>query len=94
MKIIDAMKKIGSHINNTSKFGKASKLAIQLIQSGSVKPSNSHYFFSILETTMSTLTACNDPLVRADYHALFSAAQDLSHVRTFTLCFYHYELCI
>nr|XP_043609036.1 uncharacterized protein LOC122580950 [Erigeron canadensis] len=81
-KVIDAMKKIGSHINNVSKFSKASKLALQLIQAGSVKPSNSDYFFAILEAAMLSLTTCNDPSVRADYHALFSAAQDLGECFT------------
>ncbi|KAK1415053.1 hypothetical protein QVD17_30823 [Tagetes erecta] len=81
-KVVDAMKKIGSHINNASKFSKASKLAIQLIQAASVKPSNSDYFFAILEAAMSSPTTCNDPLVRADYHALFSAAQDLTQFFT------------
>ncbi|XP_076930431.1 uncharacterized protein LOC143595248 [Bidens hawaiensis] len=76
--VIDAMKKIASHITNASKFSKASKLAIQLIQAGSVKPTNSDYFFAILEAVMCSPTTCNDPLVRADYHALFSAAQDLT----------------
>ncbi|KAD6795798.1 hypothetical protein R6Q59_020285 [Mikania micrantha] len=80
--VVDAMKKIASHINNVSKFSKASKLAIQLIQAASVKPSNSDYFFAILEAAMSSPTTCNDPLVRADYHALFSAAQDLSEFFT------------
>lgn len=81
-KVIDAMKKIGSHINNASKFNKAAKLAIQLIQAGSVKQSNSDFFFAILEAAMSSPTTCNDPLVRGDYHALFSAAQDLTEVTT------------
>nr|GEV55920.1 hypothetical protein [Tanacetum cinerariifolium] len=76
--VIDAMKKITSHISNVSKFSKASKLAIQLVQSGSVKPSTSDYFFAILEAAMLSLTACNDPSVRADYHALFSAVLDVS----------------
>ncbi|PWA40887.1 hypothetical protein CTI12_AA558640 [Artemisia annua] len=80
--VIDAMKKIASHISNVSKFSKASKLAIQLIQSGSVKPSTGDYFFAILEASMLSLTACNDPLVRADYHALFSAVQDVSECFT------------
>lgn len=80
--VIDAMKKICSHINNVSKFSKASKLAIQLIQAGSVKPSNSDYFFAILEAAMCSPSSCNDPLVRVDYHALFSAAQDLSDLFT------------
>ncbi|KAK4851220.1 hypothetical protein QYF36_013382 [Acer negundo] len=74
--VIEAMKKIASHINNPTKFGKASKLAIQMIQAGSVKPVTSDHFIAILEAAMSSSTSCTDPLVRADYHALFSAAQD------------------
>lgn len=79
--VIEAMKKIASHITNTSKFSKASKLAIQLIQAGSIKPSTSDNFFSILEGAMSSPTTCNEASVRADYHALFSAAQDAIEVR-------------
>ncbi|MCD9644070.1 hypothetical protein HAX54_032048 [Datura stramonium] len=74
--VIEAMQKIASHIKNTSKFSKASKLAIQLIQAGSVKPATSDHFFAILEAAMSSLTACNEPSVRSDYHELFTAAQD------------------
>ncbi|KAL7215480.1 hypothetical protein ACSBR1_027614 [Camellia fascicularis] len=74
--VIGAMQKISSHIKNPAKFGKASKLAIQLIQADSVKPGVSDYFFAILESAMLSTTACNDASVRVDYHALFSAAQD------------------
>ncbi|KAJ6762960.1 F7O18.3 PROTEIN [Salix purpurea] len=74
--VIEAMKKIASHIKTPTKFSKASKLAIQLIQAGSVKPGTSDHFFAILEAAMSSTTCCTDPSVRADYHALFSAAQD------------------
>ncbi|GFZ14570.1 hypothetical protein Acr_24g0007600 [Actinidia rufa] len=74
--VIEAMQKIASHIKNPSKFGKASKLAIQLCQAGSVKPGTSDYFFALLESAMLSPTACNDAPVRADYHALISAAQD------------------
>ncbi|KAJ6757379.1 F7O18.3 PROTEIN [Salix koriyanagi] len=74
--VIEAMKKIASHIKTPTKFSKASKLAIQLIQAGSVKPGTSDQFFAILEAAMSSTTSCTDPSVRADYHALFSAAQD------------------
>nr|DAD19836.1 TPA_asm: hypothetical protein HUJ06_021299 [Nelumbo nucifera] len=76
--VIEAMQKITSHIKNPAKFSKASKLAMQLIQAGSVKQGTSDYFFAILETAMSSPTACTDPSLRADYHALFSAAQDVS----------------
>ncbi|KAA8534632.1 hypothetical protein F0562_032109 [Nyssa sinensis] len=76
MQVIEAMQKIASHIKNPTKFSKASKLAVQLIQAGSVKPGTSDQFFAILEAAMSSTTSCNDPSVRADYHALFLAAQD------------------
>lgn len=79
--VIEAMQKIASHIKNPAKFSKASKLAIQLIQAGSVKPETKDYFFAILEAAMSSSTSCTDPSVRADYHALFSAAKDASEVR-------------
>lgn len=74
--VIEAMQKIASHIKNSSKFSKASKLAIQLIQAGSVKTPTSDHFFAILEGAMSSPTSCNEASLRADYHALFSAAQD------------------
>ncbi|KAL8050401.1 hypothetical protein ABFX02_06G080000 [Erythranthe guttata] len=78
--VIEAMQKITSHIKNPSKFSKASKLAIQLIQAGSVKETTSDYFFAVLEAAMSSLTSCNEPSLRADYHALFSAAQDVAQL--------------
>lgn len=78
--VIEAMQKIASHIKNTSKFSKASKLATQLIQAGSVKPATGDHFFAILEAAMSSLTACHEPSVRADYHELFTAAQDTIEV--------------
>ncbi|XVF57163.1 hypothetical protein PTKIN_Ptkin06aG0182200 [Pterospermum kingtungense] len=74
--VIEAMQKIASHIKNPTKFAKASKLAIQLIQAGSVKAGTSDHFFAILEAAMSSKTSCTDPSVRGDYHSLFSAAQD------------------
>ncbi|KAK6156213.1 hypothetical protein DH2020_010461 [Rehmannia glutinosa] len=76
--VIEAMQKIASHIKNPSKFSKASKLAIQLIQAGSIKEATSDYFFALLEASMSSVTSCNEPSLRADYHALFSAAQDVA----------------
>ena len=74
------MQKIASHIKNPSKFNKASKLAIQLIEAGSIKEATSEYFFVVLEAAMTPLTSCNEPSLRADYHALFSAAQDVAQV--------------
>lgn len=76
--IIDAMQKIASYIKNPSKFSKASKLALQLIQAGSVKPGTSDYFFAILEAAMSSPSACTNVSLRADYQALFSAIEDAS----------------
>lgn len=76
--VIGAMAKIATHMNNPTKFSKASKLAVQLIQAGSVKTTNSHHFFAILEAAMLSPTACNEASLRSDYHALFSAAQDAS----------------
>lgn len=83
--VIEAMQKIASHIKNPTKFRKASKLAIQLIQAGSVKAETSDYFFSILEAAMTSSTSCTDPSIRADFHALFSAAQDASDVSSISL---------
>lgn len=79
---MEAMQKIASHIKNPTKFGKAAKLAIQLIQAGSVKAATSDHFFAILEAamSMSSSTPCTDPSVRGDYHALFSAAQSTMEV--------------
>ncbi|KAG4395436.1 hypothetical protein GLYMA_20G222100v4 [Glycine max] len=74
--VIEAMQKISSHIKNPAKFSKAAKLAIQLIQAGSVKSEISDYFFAILEAAMSSSITCTDPSVRADYHSLFSVAQN------------------
>ncbi|MQL98625.1 hypothetical protein Taro_031329, partial [Colocasia esculenta] len=75
--VLEAMQKIASHIKNPSKFSKASKLALQLIQAGSVKAGTSDHFFAILEAAMSSPSACKESSLRADYQALFSAAQDV-----------------
>ncbi|VAI63230.1 unnamed protein product [Triticum turgidum subsp. durum] len=78
MQIIEAMQKITSHIGNPSKFSKASKLALQLIEAGSVKPETIGHFFAVLEAAMSSPGACNEPSVRADYQALFNAAEGVT----------------
>ncbi|EPS74162.1 hypothetical protein M569_00593 [Genlisea aurea] len=79
--VIEAMQKIASHIKNVAKFSKASKLAVQLIQAGSIKESTSSHFFAVLEAAMaSSFTNCNEPSIRSDYHALFSAAQDVAQI--------------
>lgn len=84
--VIEAMQKIASHIKNPAKFSKASKLALQLIQAGSVKEGNNSHFLTMLEAAMLSPSACTDPSLRADYHSLFSAAQDVSDVRFCFLC--------
>ncbi|KAG8060783.1 hypothetical protein GUJ93_ZPchr0002g23235 [Zizania palustris] len=78
MQIIEAMHKITSHIANPSKFRKASKLALQLIDAGSIKPGTISNFFAILEAAMSSPGACNEPSIRADYQALFNASQGVT----------------
>ena len=78
--VIDAMQKITSHIKNPAKFGKASKLAIQLIRAGSVKPGTVDCFFTILETAMLLPTSCTNPSMRLDYQALFAAANEVAEV--------------
>ncbi|AQK76283.1 uncharacterized protein LOC100279809 [Zea mays] len=78
--VIEAMQKIASHIGNASKFSKASKLALQLIEAGSVKPGTIGHFFAILEAAMSSPGVCNEPSVRADYHKLFDAAQGVTEL--------------
>lgn len=93
VQVIEAMKKIASHIKTSSKVGKASKLAIQLITAGSIKPATSDYFFAILESAMWSQTVCNDPSVRADYHALFSATQDVTEVSSSILIEHVHYLC-
>ncbi|KAG2316197.1 hypothetical protein Bca52824_019319 [Brassica carinata] len=49
---VEAMRKITSHINNPSKFSKASELAVRLIQAGRVKPETSSHFIAMLEAAM------------------------------------------
>lgn len=86
------MQKITCHIKNPSKFSKASKLAVRLIQAGSVKPETSGHFIALLEAAMSSKTPCTDRLVRADFHALFSAAQDVTEVNIIELIVKDIEL--
>ena len=74
------MQKIASHIGNPAKFNKASNLAIQLIEAGSVIPETADQFFALLEAAMLSPASCNDASVRSDYHALFSVAQDAKEV--------------
>lgn len=69
--VVEAMAKIASHISNPGKFSKASKLALQLLQSGSVTPATADPFFSILKAAMTTPSNAIDVTRRRDYQALF-----------------------
>ncbi|MCO5611344.1 hypothetical protein L7F22_065597 [Adiantum nelumboides] len=71
--IADAMRKIASHIGNASKFSKASKLAMQLLHSGSLNKDTADLFFDILKASMVSPSVATMPPVRQDYHELFSA---------------------
>lgn len=64
---------------------------MQLIQAGSVKPATGDHFFAILEAAMSSLTACHEPSVRADYRELFTAAQDT--IEVISASFVYKRLC-
>lgn len=75
--VVDAMQKIAAHIGNPAKFGKASKLALQLVQAGSVNTDTCDHFFDILQVAMSSPSSSHDPALRADYHLLFTAVQDI-----------------
>ncbi|XP_002979276.2 uncharacterized protein LOC9660724 [Selaginella moellendorffii] len=76
-KVIEALHKIKTHIGNPSKFSKACKLALQLLDAGSVgDDETSTLFFEMLEVAMSPPTKANAAAVRADYQQLFSAVQD------------------
>ncbi|MCO5573794.1 hypothetical protein L7F22_027568 [Adiantum nelumboides] len=71
--IADAMRKIASHIGNASKFSKASKLAMQLLHSGSLNNDTADLFFDILKASMVSPSVATMPSVRQDYRELFSA---------------------
>eukprot|EP01018_Ginkgo_biloba_P034681 Gb_28620 [translate_table: standard] len=75
--VVDAMHKIATHIGNPAKFSKASKLALQLVQAGSVGTETCDPFFEILRAAMSSPSSFRDPALRGDYHELFSAVQDI-----------------
>lgn len=75
--VVDAMQKIAAHIGNPAKFGKASKLALQLVHAGSVNTDTCDHFFDILQVAMSSPSSSHDPALRADYHLLFTAVQDI-----------------
>lgn len=70
-----AMQKIASHIGNPTKFRKASKLAVQLLEAGNVSGEFSDTFFSILKAAMTQPSRATEAPLRADYCALFSMVQ-------------------
>lgn len=76
IQVADAMRKIASHIGNPSKFSKASKLAMQLLHSGSLSKETSDLFFGILKASMVSPSVANLPTIRQDYHELFSAVSE------------------
>ncbi|KAL0321947.1 UNVERIFIED_CONTAM: hypothetical protein Scaly_2491100 [Sesamum calycinum] len=51
----------------------------ELIEAGSIKEATRDHFFAVLEAAMFSLTTCNEPSLRADYHALFSAAEHVAY---------------
>ncbi|XP_024356674.1 uncharacterized protein [Physcomitrium patens] len=74
--VLEAMAKIASHIGNPGKFPKASKLALQLLESGSVTPATADAFFSILKAAMARPSNAVEASLRRDYQALFVAVHD------------------
>ena len=70
--VVEAMAKIASHIGNPGKFLKASKLALQLLQSGSVTSATADPFFAILKAAMTKPSYAIDAGLRRDYQALFA----------------------
>lgn len=74
--IVGAMQKIASHIGNPSKFSKASKLALQLLQSGGVTKETVDLFFDILKVSMLSPNLATEPSLRQGYHDLFSAVSE------------------
>lgn len=84
--VVEAMQKIASHIKNPAKFAKAAKLAVQLVQAGSVREGNSDMFFSILDAAMTSPGVCSNPSLRVAYQDLFSAAQDVKEVGYLFFC--------
>ncbi|KAJ7543301.1 hypothetical protein O6H91_09G032200 [Diphasiastrum complanatum] len=74
--ILGAMQKIGAHIGNPAKFSKASKLALQLLDAGSVTKDTADHFFDVLKAAMLQPDRATEQTLRADYLALFDAVQE------------------
>jgi hypothetical protein len=84
--VVEAMAKIAIHIGNPGKFSKASKLALQLLQAGSVNLDTADPFFRILKAAMVCPSHATDAALRSDYQALFNAVHEklevFSHLRS------------
>lgn len=80
--VVEAMSKIASHIGNAGKFSKASKLALQLLESGSVTSATADSFFPVLKQAMARPSNAIDATLRRDYQALFAAVHGKLEVFT------------
>ena len=91
--VFAAIQKIGRHIGDPAKEGKAASLALQLLQAGSVKAGNVDAFFGILREAMAHRAA-----VRAgggkELRDLFLATHEHNNVRTLTPTRIAIVLCI
>ncbi|KAL2629888.1 hypothetical protein R1flu_014574 [Riccia fluitans] len=73
--VLGAVSKIAAHIGNPSKFSKASKLAIQLLQAGIKSSDVADAFYELLRAAMSSLSRATDMKLWADYQTLFKEVQ-------------------
>ncbi|KAG6556782.1 hypothetical protein Mapa_001728 [Marchantia paleacea] len=73
--LLGAISKIASHISNPTKFSKASKLAIQLLQAGIKSSDVADAFFEILRAAMASPSQAVDMKLWADYQTLFKEVQ-------------------
>ncbi|BBN07482.1 hypothetical protein MPTK1_4g04000 [Marchantia polymorpha subsp. ruderalis] len=76
--VLGAISKIASHISNPTKFSKASKLAIQLLQGEILQKSSdvADAFFEILRAAMASPSQAVNMKLWADYQTLFKGVQD------------------
>jgi hypothetical protein len=74
------MHKIASHIGKPAKFCKASKLAVQLMQSGSLTENTSDLFFEILKASMISRASVTEATLRQGYQQLFCVATEFAEV--------------
>ncbi|KAL3687825.1 hypothetical protein R1sor_014134 [Riccia sorocarpa] len=74
--LLGAISKIASHISNPSKFSKASKLAIHLLQAGIKSSDVADAFYELLRAAMSSPSKATDMKLWADYQTLFKVVQE------------------